>query len=86
MKLPPEMLEAAIEVSLKGHYGVILRPLVDEFVLPASKEFHIASTSRGTMLPATETTPRAPTESIGSVMLSSPLSTVRLESAMICDT
>ena len=37
------------------------------------------------MLPTTETTPRAPTASSGSVRLSSPLRTVRSVMPMICE-
>lgn len=41
--------------------------------------------SAGTMLPTTEITPRPPIASSGSVMLSSPESTVRSVEARICE-
>jgi hypothetical protein len=41
--------------------------------------------SPGTMLPTTETTPRPPIASSGSVRLSSPDSTVRSVAASTCD-
>ncbi len=41
--------------------------------------------SSGTMLPTTEITPRPPIAKSGSVMLSSPLSTVRSVKAKTCE-